>query len=118
MPQPQAAPAPSYYPPPKKPVPGLVYVGAILLLVAGLVAGWSSRQQAPPAAGPALVPSPFAAESPTPIETRKLSAIATSSAFLSLDKAVSDLITTVNGVNLDDTAVSPPVVELSLGFSN
>lgn len=58
------------------------------------------------------------AQSPTPTPTpiRILSAIATQSAFLALEQAQASLSAGLAGTNLDDPSLSPPVLDLPLGF--
>ncbi|MBI4066576.1 hypothetical protein HY411_02565 [Candidatus Gottesmanbacteria bacterium] len=52
--------------------------------------------------------------SPTPIRT--VSAIATQGAFIALEQAYASLSASLTGTNLDDPSLSPPVLDLPLGF--
>jgi hypothetical protein len=54
----------------------------------------------------------------TPTPMRAVNPVATTSAFLELEKNVSDLSSGLNRLNLNDTNLYPPVLDLSLGFSN
>ncbi len=63
-----------------------------------------------------VVPTSAPTASPTPTPIRQLSAIATTSAFLNLDTAVSSLSTSVKSYNTNDPSLSPPVIDLPLGF--
>lgn len=58
-------------------------------------------------------------ETPTPSPTpvRSLSAIATQSAFIALDEAYSSFSASLTATNLDDPSLSPPVLDLPLGFT-
>lgn len=53
---------------------------------------------------------------PTPTPIRILSAVATQSAFLSLEQAQASLSARLAGTNLDDPSLAPPVLDLPLGF--
>ncbi|MBI3342897.1 hypothetical protein HY032_01955 [Candidatus Gottesmanbacteria bacterium] len=53
--------------------------------------------------------------SPTPI--RVLSNIASQSAFVSLEQARTSLSGSLDGTNLDDPSLSPPVMDIPLGFA-
>ncbi len=67
-------------------------------------------QPAPPQQ---TAPSP----TPTPTPVRRPSAIATQSAFLLLDASVSSLSASIENYVVDDPMLSPPVLDLPLGFS-
>lgn len=47
---------------------------------------------------------------------RTLSTIATQSAFMALEQAHASLSASLTGTNLDDPSLSPPVLDLPLGF--
>lgn len=59
-------------------------------------------------------PTPTVVITPTPIRT--LSPFATTSAFMSLDAAIAAYATAVKGYNTNDPSLSPPVLDLNLGF--
>lgn len=69
-------------------------------------------------AKPAIVvaPSPTIAARPTPTPERLLSPVATQSALLALDAHVASLSAGINNFILDDPQLTPPVIELPLGF--
>jgi hypothetical protein len=57
---------------------------------------------------------------PTPTETsvnKLVNPIATSSAFIELENSVASLSAKINSYNANDPSLSPPVIDLSLGFS-
>ncbi len=58
----------------------------------------------------ATVPLP----SPTPI--RNISAIATQSAFISLEQHAASVSSAITNTNLDDPSLTPPSIDLPLGF--
>lgn len=53
---------------------------------------------------------------PTPTPIRNISAIATQSAFISLEQSASSLSSGIANTNLDDPSLSPPTIDLPLGF--
>lgn len=65
------------------------------------------------------IPTVQTQETPTPSPTpvRILSAIATQSAFIALDQAYSSFSASLTATNLDDPSLSPPVLDLPLGFA-
>jgi len=63
-----------------------------------------------------VIPTPSPTASPTPTPIRQLSGVATTSAFLNLDTTVSSLSTSVKSYNTSDPSLSPPVIDLPLGF--
>lgn len=56
------------------------------------------------------------APTPTPTPVRVLSGIATQSAFMALQQSQASLSAGLAGTNLDDPSLSPPVLDLPLGF--
>jgi len=64
------------------------------------------------------IPTVQTQETPTPSPTpvRILSAIASQSAFLALEEAYSSFSASLTATNLDDPSLSPPVLDLPLGF--
>lgn len=60
-----------------------------------------------------VVPS----STPTPTPIRILSAVATQSAFLRLVDYQASLSAALSATNLDDPSLSPPIIELPLGFN-
>ena len=85
---------------------GVTIAGILLLILL------RSLWPAPPPNTPTIAPSPT--PSPTPI--RKLSPIATQSAFTSLEARLASVSAAISGTNLDDPSLSPPVIDLPLGF--
>lgn len=53
---------------------------------------------------------------PTPTPIRVLSAVATQSAFLALVESHASLSAGLTATNLDDPSLTPPVLDLPLGF--
>ncbi|MBI3576881.1 hypothetical protein HY086_02505 [Candidatus Gottesmanbacteria bacterium] len=85
----------------------VVVFGALLLL--GL--RFLSNQSAKP---PVVVEKP--APTPTPTPVRLPSALATQSAFLKLEGNVASLSASIKNYVVDDPSLSPPVLDLPLGF--
>jgi len=88
-------------------IAAIVIVGFIILL------GIRQVMQKPQVV---VLPTPSPTASPTPTPIRKFSAIASTSAFTNLDTAVSTLFTSVKSYNTSDPSLSPPVIDLPLGF--
>ena len=88
-------------------IAAIVIVGIIFLL------GIRQAMQKPQVV---VIPTPSPAATPTPTPIRQLSAVATTSAFTNLDTAVSTLSTSVKSYNTSDPSLSPPVIDLPLGF--
>lgn len=84
-----------------------VAIGGILLLL--LV-----RSLLPARAPQLPIIAPSATPSPTPV--RELSAIATQGAFISLEAHLASVSAAISATNLDDPSLSPPVIDLPLGF--
>lgn len=53
---------------------------------------------------------------PTPTPNRTLSALATQSSFLALEQNVASVSSAITNYIIEDPSLSPPVLELSLGF--
>lgn len=98
----------------KKPLVPM-WVLALLVVLAGTLAvlaatGIFSRQQTAVKTPSEVLPTP----TPTPI--RKLSAIASQSAFLALEASVASLSANIQALPPQDPSLSPPVLDLELGF--
>lgn len=85
----------------------VVIVGALFLIGIQLMASQTSK-------APIMIEK--AAPTPTPTPTRLPSALATQSAFLKLETNVASLSGAINNYVVDDPSLSPPVLELPLGF--
>jgi len=64
---------------------------------------------------PAL-PEATIAPLPSPTPIRNVSAIATQSAFISLEQHAASVSSAIANTNLDDPSLSPPSIDLPLGF--
>jgi len=72
----------------------------------------NGRQQTP------VEPTPTPTVSPTPTPMRHMAPAATTSAFLKFDMSLATLSATLGSVQITDSTLTPPTVELPLGFSN
>lgn len=54
---------------------------------------------------------------PTPTPVRILSAIATQSAFIALEKTYASFSASLTATNVEDPSLSPPNIDLPLGFA-
>ncbi len=90
---------------------GLI-AGILFFLIIGSLIFATTRKPVPVP----IVPTPTPTLMPTPTPVRQPSAIATQSAFLSLEASVSVLISDLNTLTLQDPSLSPPVLNLPLGF--
>lgn len=85
----------------------------VILIGTGTLFTWRSLTLVPET--PAVPsPTPTVSSSPTPI--RKLSRLASESAFLTLEANVASLSGQLRTFVTDDPSLSPPVLELPLGF--
>lgn len=89
---------------------------AVIVILLGILSvmgynEWTSRQQV------VDVPTPMPTITPTPTPVRRLSQLATQSAFLLLDTNVASLSSAISGYSVQDPSLSPPVLTLPLGFS-
>ena len=96
----------------RSPWAGIAAIIAIFLIGSLIVAGTKS------AAPTSLVPTPTPTTIPTPTPQRTPSAIASQSAFQTLDASVQSLANDLNGLSIRDPSLAPPVLDLPLGFSN
>ena len=90
--------------------------GAALIAICiggGVLLTWRSFQQA--AAIP-ILPSPTPTAVPTPTPIRTLSPLASQSAFLSLETNVASLSSQLRNFVTEDPSLTPPVLDLPLGF--
>lgn len=85
---------------------GVIVIGVIVLIIVSKLINTTQKPQIQ------------VVEAPTPTQTpvRMLSAIATQSAFVALEQTHASLSAALAGVNLDDPSLSPPVLDLPLGF--
>jgi hypothetical protein len=85
----------------------VVLAGTLVVLAAtGVFSRPQTALQAPAEALP----------TPTPTPVRALSAIASQSAFLALEAAVASLSANIQALPPQDPSLSPPVLDLELGF--
>ncbi|KKU82365.1 hypothetical protein A2973_01065 [Candidatus Gottesmanbacteria bacterium RIFCSPLOWO2_01_FULL_49_10] len=63
------------------------------------------------------IQTPVPTQTPTPTPRRELSIIASQSAFQSLDTSSQALMGAIRGYIPEDPSLSPPVLDLPLGFS-
>lgn len=94
-----------------------VYLGAggiALLMLTGVVYLLASRSASPEAPDqPAAQPTPLATATPV----QQVSAISTSSAFLTFTENIASLSAKVNAFSIQDGALTPPALDLEIGFS-
>lgn len=82
----------------------------VVIIVSTLVAS-AARRPAPPVAPR---PTPTPAATPTPI--REMSSVASESAFILFTESVASLSASIQKVNIYDSTLTPPVLDLPLGF--
>ncbi|MDP1723032.1 MAG: hypothetical protein Q8L37_07635 [Candidatus Gottesmanbacteria bacterium] len=86
---------------------------AIVAILLGLVGLFIWKILNPP---PKPIIQVTQSPTPTPTPIRILSSIASESAFVNLTQLHASLSTGLSQANLDDPSLSPPVIELPLGF--
>jgi len=68
---------------------------------------------------PTPIPIPTPTETPTPSpKTKSVIPLATQSAYLSLTESIASLSSQIQAMQVSDTTLSPPTIELPLGFPN
>ena len=99
--------------PVNKPFPHLWLIAGVVIVVGsiGLMVA-NKLLNAPKAPTVQVVEVP----TPTPTPIRVFSAVATQSAFIALEEAHASLSAGLTATNLDDPSLSPPVLDLTLGF--
>lgn len=98
---------------PKRAFPLWGAASIAVLIGAGLFLTWRSLTSAP-GAPQAPTPTPTLVPTPTPIRT--LSRLASESAYLALEVNVASLSSGLRTFITEDPSLSPPVLELPLGF--
>lgn len=92
----------------------MVWVIAGIVIVAGIMLLYIFRSSIiPPKPQP---PEVIIAPLPSPTPIRNFSAIATQSAFMSLEQNASSVSSAIANTNLDDPSLTPPSIDLPLGF--
>jgi len=91
--------------------PIAVILGVLVILIVGSLVFAANR---PKKSTVIPTPTPTVTPSPTPIQT--LTPFATQSAFVAFDQSVDTFPATVSGATVSDATLSPPSVDLNLGF--
>lgn len=94
--------------------PLLIWSAAIGVILAGSMLLSLFRRSTIPTKSlpPEVVDTPL----PNPTPVRNLSAIASQSAFMSLEQSASSVSSAIANTNLDDPSLSPPNIDLPLGL--
>ena len=98
--------------PKSKLVPILLGVGIVIL--GGIYGLLSARIQKPITTLVDTQPTPTA--EPTISTAQPLSSIATSSAFMTIESSIASLSAAINALNVSDTTLNPPTLDLPLGL--
>ena len=86
----------------------------LLLVVIGLGGGLLTAMRQP-----VSLPTPTPSDTPTPTpKSKPVVPVATQSAYLELTKSVASLSAQIKNLQVSDTTLTPPTVELPLGFPN
>lgn len=105
-------PSPSYTPKPAFP---LWLAAAIAILIGGgLFFTWQTLQSK---GTKPTEPAPTPTVTPTPSLTRQISSLASQRAFLSLQSEVASLSGAIDAYVVEDPSLSPPVIDLPVGFT-
>jgi len=91
-----------------------ILMGIAVVLLGGIYGLLISQVQKPKVTQIAATPTPTA--EPTLSTRQPLSGIATSSAFVSLESSVASLSAAINALNVSDTTLNPPTLDLPLGL--
>ena len=98
--------------PKSKIVPILLGVGIVIL--GGIYGLLSSQMQKPKTMQIEAQPTPTT--EPTISTSQPLSSIATSSAFMTIESSIASLSAAINALNVSDTTLNPPTLDLPLGL--
>lgn len=113
-PEPSAAPVQA---PHKKKIQLKIFVPVFLMMgiIAGILIMGDSLSNKP-----VIIPTPTPTEKPlpTPTPNRIQSAVASTSAFLTIDRMAASLSATLDNLKMNDTSLNPPTIEIPLGFPN
>ena len=86
----------------------------ILLIIIGIGGGFLTALKQP-----MDMPTPTPSDMPIPSPISKpVVSVATESAYIELTKLVASLSATIKNMQVSDTTLSPPTIELPLGFPN
>lgn len=86
----------------------------ITILMLGAVFGVLLRQDL--IKKPSVTQSQLQTPTPTIVSNQPLSAIATTSAFMEAEQAIASLSAEATLLNVNDTTVNPPIIDLPLGL--
>jgi hypothetical protein len=86
----------------------------LVLLIIGLGGAFFAMRRLPVSTPP---PTPSDTPTPTP-KLKPVTPVATQSAYLELTKGVASLSASISTMQVSDTTLTPPTVELPLGFPN
>lgn len=92
----------------------MTILAAVIVIVIGILIALFFAMQKPSLRPTGVTITPTAAPTPTP--TRVLSPLATQSAFLAVEEAVSSLSATLQATQIQDPSLTPPTLTLPLGF--
>lgn len=109
--RPPAGPVQAPAPPTPKVNPLIIIAGVVFILIVGSILFTSGKKPIV-----TVAPTPIPSETPSPTPLRILTAFATQSAFMQFEKTVDDLPGIIQSAAVQDTNLSPPVLDLKLGF--
>ena len=102
-------------PTPAKKIPVKIFgIGAIVLIVLSLAAFLLNNRNPGTKEPEQVTAQPTLLPTATPVQ--QVSAIATSSAFMTFTESVASLSATVNAFSLQDGSLAPPTLDLEIGF--
>ncbi len=100
---------------PQEPKKRHIWIIAGVVILIGIIGLFVIRSLYKPSPIPIVVREETPTPSPTPV--RILSAIASQSAFMALVEAYSSFSSSLTATNLDDPSLTPPLLDLPLGFT-
>jgi len=86
----------------------------LVLIIIGISGGLFAATRKP---APIPIPTPTDTPTPSP-KSKSLVPLATQSAYLSLTQSIASLSSQIQQMQVSDTTLSPPTIELPLGFPN
>ncbi|MFZ2024987.1 MAG: hypothetical protein WAV51_01725 [Microgenomates group bacterium] len=91
-----------------------ILLGVTVILLGGIYGMLISQIQKTKPTTTSITPTPIA--EPSISTTQPLSSIATTSAFLTIESSVASLSSAINTLNVSDTTLNPPTLDLPLGL--
>jgi len=91
-----------------------ILLGVAIILLGGIYGMLIGQVKKTPTATAVITPTPT--NEPSISTTQPRSSISTTSAFLNIESSISSLSSAINALNVSDTSLNPPSLDLPLGL--